>query len=256
MKYSVYAFALACAIGCTKKNESTPKSTPEAPKESKPEVVNKLGPVYNWPPASQEPFDVLPENRHLAKNYYIILDGSGSMKEGECAEGRSKYDVAVNALQTFAKSVPEDDNLGMLVFDSTGIKEVVPLGINNRDLFYGALAEVKVGGGTPLGSAISQGKAKLEGQARSQLGYGEFNLIIVTDGEADRNDSPNKAVQYLINNTPIIVQTIGFCIDDNHALNKPNKTVYKSANNPSELVSSLESILAESEVFTDTDFGE
>ncbi|SMF57315.1 vWA domain-containing protein [Pseudobacteriovorax antillogorgiicola] len=237
-------------VSCTKKS---PKSDPKDDTLSSENRPN-LAKVYRWPPAADIEFEVLPEDRRLAKNYYIVFDGSGSMGDTKCADGQKKAQVAVKALKQFASNVPPRDNLGLLVFDNRGLEERVPLNINNRETFFDELYSVKVGGGTPLGSAIELGKVKLEQQARRQLGYGEYNLIVVTDGEADSNDLPHKAVDYLVSETPVVVQTIGFCIGSDHTLNRPQETVYKSANNSKELLSSLEEVLAESETFVDTQF--
>ena len=128
------------------------------------------------------------------------------MKESRCADGRRKADVAIDALKVFAENVPAGDHLGLLVFDRKGLSERIALDVDNRDQFYQELNRLKVGGGTPLGTAIDTGKRRLEHQARQQLGYGEFNLIVVTDGEADSDDLPHRAVDYLVNETPVVVQ--------------------------------------------------
>ena len=70
----------------------------------------------------------------LARNFYFIFDGSGSMKSapgGACGGDQSfgsKLEGAQWAVEEFLAKVPEDVNIGLYVFDRDGRQEVVPLG--------------------------------------------------------------------------------------------------------------------------------
>lgn len=248
------AAALAGAIGFKMMLEDSATSTEEATKPAEDPGFHIDPAVYNWPPKGSKATTLVPEDRRFAKNFYVILDGSGSMNEKECADDNTKAQVAVDTLQKFAKTVPEDANLGLLIFDDTGTSERVPLGINNRPQFASALAAMKVGSGTPLKSAITRGLAKIEDQARAQMGYGEYNLVVVTDGYANKGEDPKAVVHKMASGTPVLIHTMGFCIGSEHSLNQPGLTIYKSANNPKELATGLGSVLAESETFDVTDF--
>jgi hypothetical protein len=184
-----------------------------------------------------------------AKNYYVVFDASGSMSLSGCSGSSDKMQVAKESLVKFASSVPEDAHLGLTVFDGQGVREVVPLGSRNREEFTSAVTELSPGGSTPLKSAMTLGAEKLEEQARKQLAYGEYNLVVVTDGEADRGEDPRPVVDDLLLNSPIIIHTVGFCIGSDHSLNQPSKVLYKAANEPGELSKGLEDVLAESESF-------
>jgi len=190
-----------------------------------------------------------------SRNYYIIFDGSGSMERDGCSNGRSKIDVAKESLEKFAANVPETANLGLAVFDARGVAEEVPLGRENRSDFIAKVKAVFPGGATPLKSAMALGSEKLEEQARRQLAYGEYNLVVVTDGEASAGEDPRSIVADLLLNSPVVVHTIGFCISGDHSLNQPGKTVYKAANEPEQLTKGLEEVLAESETFDVATFG-
>ncbi len=210
--------------------------------------------IKTWPPQGTGESNLTTTTMRQAKNYYVILDGSGSMKDKKCSGDQSKATVAVNALQKFASAVPSDANLGLLVFDRNGTRELLPLRSGNREAFQSALGKLEVGGGTPLKTAIEKGLQAIETQARAQLGYGEYNIVVVTDGDASRKEEPETIVETITSRTPVILQTIGFCIGTNHALNQPGRTVYRAANNPKELVEGLESVLAESESFDIKEF--
>lgn len=223
-----------------------PQQQAEAPK---PKVMEIKAP---WPPASEQAVEVDPNP--LRKNFYVIFDGSGSMNDQQCYGSGSKINVAKYALASFASLVPEDANLGLAIFAQNGIAERVPLGTGNREAFTVAVNSVAASGGTPLHSAIQKGYDKLTEQAVKQLGYGEYTLVVMTDGLASKGEDPTGIVHSIIGLTPIEIHTIGFCIGENHSLNMEGRTIYKAANNQADLERGLEDVLAESETFDVSDF--
>ncbi len=188
-----------------------------------------------------------------AKNYALIFDGSGSMNESECSAGRSKIDVAKESLGEWSKSVPEDVNLGMVAFHE-GKWSRRALAAGQREDFIGIVRNVVAGGRTPLSKAFQYAYEDLTRQGRNQLGYGEYAIVVVTDGIANDEARLGQWVRNILENSPINIYTIGFCIGDKHSLNQPGKTVYRSADNPDELRQGLKEVLAESETFDDSDF--
>ena len=184
------------------------------------------------------------------RNFYVVFDGSGSMNERACQGDGRKIDQAKAALAVFAKAAPRNANIGLLVFDNKGISERAPLALDNRDEFMRQINAVQPSGGTPLSSAITQARQRLEEQARRQYGYGEYNLVVVTDGEANAGQDPRGAVNDLLARSPIVLHTIGFCISANHSLNQKGRTVYRAANDRAEIERGLEAVLAESPKFT------
>ena len=91
-------------------------------------------------------------------------------------------------------------------------------------------------------------------QGRRQLGYGEYTIVVVTDGIANDENRLRTAVDVILANSPITVYSIGFCIGARHSLNQPGNTVYKSADNPEQLAEGLKDVLAESEFFDAAEF--
>ena len=206
----------------------------------------------SWPPAGDEKVAVSPDL--FAKNYYIVLDGSGSMAERSCAGSKSKMETAKAALAVFAQSLPANANLGLQVFDDRGVKERLPLGTENRDQFIRVVNQARASGGTPLRDSVAQAYAKLLEQGQKQLGYGEYHLVIVTDGEANAGQEPTAVVDRLLRDSPVVLYTIGFCIGTNHSLNQPGRTVYKAADNADDLRQGLSEVLAEAPQFSVTTF--
>ncbi len=182
-----------------------------------------------------------------ARNFYFVMDGSGSMDDG--CSGERKVDAAKRAVRQFMAKVPEDVNLGLYIFDDNGEREVVPLGPKNRSQFLKEVDELSANGGTPLAQAITVATDKLVTQYKKQLGYGEYRLVVVTDGQA--SDIPNACVYAAKYNIPIYA--IGFCIEGDHPL-RAYSLSYREANNATDLQKSLEETLAESESFDATDF--
>ncbi len=200
----------------------------------------------SWPMASNNENDLSVQSELLTKNYYIVLDGSGSMRKAECSDGRQKIDVAIEALQVFAGSLPGDSNFGLAVFRNDQIKEVIPLGRVQQGV---RIPTFKPEGSTPLKSSIGFAYERITRQAKKQLGYGEYNLVVITDGEASEGQNPVQVVNAILQESPVILQTIGFCIGVNHVLNQPGRSAYKAANNSAELQRGLKDITAESPDF-------
>ena len=250
------AAALALA-GCDdSKPPAKPAAAAPAPEKPKgPVSTRPLTPA--WPVAVQGKSDQAPMSADLfARNYYVVLDASGSMTERGCSGDLPKIDAARNALAAFAESLPADANLGLQVFDARGIREQLPLatGTTNRTRFKAVLTAVRAGGGTPLHTAITNAYARLEQQGARQLGYGEYHLVVVTDGEASDGQDPTGAVKAILDRSPIVLHTIGFCIGPKHSLNQPGRTIYRAADNPEQLRASLSDVLAEAPSFAVTGF--
>lgn len=206
-----------------------------------------------WPPIENGAAAVQVEAM-LAKNYYVVLDGSGSMRERGCSGSLSKFESATGALQDFFSTIPAEANVGLFIFDEQGFSERVPLGTGNRAQLQAALNASKPEGGTPLNLAVDAGYQALTRQASLQLGYGEYHLVIVTDGEASKGYDPTEEVNRVIDGSAIVIHTIGYCIGEGHSLNQPGRTLYSTVDNAQSLSRELKAVLAESETFDVSQF--
>lgn len=207
----------------------------------------------SWPLLDESSDDIA--SNLLTTNYYIVMDGSGSMADRQCSGGKTKLEAAKSALQAFAERIPNDANIGLYIFDSKGRSERVALGPNNKAQFADAVNAAKANRGTPLKSAITAGYQALTQQASHQLGYGEYHLVVVTDGQpSGEQEDPGAMVRDVLIDSPVIIHTIGFCIDDKHSLNQPGFTYYKAADNPEALRNGLDQVLAEAPDFNTDSF--
>ena len=188
----------------------------------------------------------------LTRNFYVIFDGSGSMGDSltrQCKGDRrfgSRLEGAKWAVEQFLPLMPRDVNLGLWIFDADGNRERVPLGPGNHETFLTEVRKTRASGNTPLTESIEQGVNRLVQQRDQQLGYGEFRLIVVTDGQATGRPLP-QAVNYA-REQRIPIYTIGLCIGEKHELRKYSVS-YRAADSIEALKRGLEETLAETNVF-------
>jgi Ca-activated chloride channel family protein len=190
----------------------------------------------------------------LTRNFYFVFDGSGSMAQACGGDRVSKIVGAKQALTQFMAVVPTNCNLGLYVFDARGVREAVPLGPDNRGQFLDAVASIRPANGTPLGEAIEFAVRRLAAQRDKQLGYGDFRLVVVTDGEANGRVPLSQATRFAQSNG-IPIYTIGLCIGHDHALRKSSVS-YRGANSIADLQKGLEETLGETAVFDAATFDE
>jgi uncharacterized protein with von Willebrand factor type A (vWA) domain len=153
----------------------------------------------------------------------------------------------------WSKSVPDGANVGLVSFHN-GIWSLQPLTPASKDQLISVVQKIQQGGNTPLSAALKASFDMLTKQGIQQLGYGEYTMVVITDGQAKSANRLNKLVHFVLNNSPIQIYTIGFGIGTNHTLNQPGLTQYKPAENLTELQKGLKEVLAEAETFDETEF--
>ena len=191
-------------------------------------------------------------DKMITRNFVIIFDDSGSMSDPD-ADGKRKIDTAKNAVVEWSKSVPAGANVGLVSFRN-GIWPLQPLTPVSQEQLISAVRDIYNSGSTPLSAAFGESFRMLTRQGLQQLGYGEYTLVVITDGEADSSKRLNRWVKFVLNNSPIQIYTIGFGIGTDHTLNQPGLTQYKPAENLAELREGLKDVLAEAEAFDETEF--
>ena len=128
----------------------------------------------------------------------IVLDGSGSM-DGimEVGGGRveKKMNVAKKALIDLIPSVPKDTQVGVIAFHGGGFNGktewIYPISTVDTEKLQKSILAVYEGGGTPLGEAIKLGADALLKAREVQHNYGSYQLLVVTDGQADDEEAMN-----------------------------------------------------------------
>lgn len=218
-----------------------------------PSTVTKVDPMTSSAQAATgEAIQAATEGEvSLTRNFYFVIDGSGSMGDRpKVSEGDQQFTTKIEgakwAVREFMKKVPADVNLGLYIFDHNGSREVLPIGADNREQFLKAVEDMYADGGTPLGESIEQGVESLVKQLRSQLGYGEFRLIVVTDGEVNAW-TLNRGVGAAIKNG-IPIYTIGFGLGEDHPLRQYSVT-YQAADSAQDLEKALVEATSEMDQF-------
>jgi len=212
-------------------------------------------PVWPFTGKDEERLDLA--DNLIARNFVVIFDGSGSMSQSKCSGSRTKSEVAKDAFAQWSDSVPSDANVGLVSFNRGGWSQLpmARYGKQARESFLTVIKGIDPGGSTPLAEAITRAYEMLTPQARKQLGYGEYIIVVVTDGIADDPIKLVKVVDDVLKGTPIVIHTIGFCIGQKHSLNQAGRTYYRAANDPAALRKGLQEVLAEAETFDVSGFG-
>jgi uncharacterized protein with von Willebrand factor type A (vWA) domain len=169
------------------------------------------------------------------------------------ADGNRKIDTAKKAVVEWSKSVPTRANVGLVSFHN-GVWSLQPLTPASKERLISTVLNITQGGRTPLSEAFQKSFLMLTKQGLQQLGYGEYTIVVITDGEASSRVQLNKWVHFVLDNSPIQIYTIGFGIGTDHTLNQPGLTQYKPAENLAELQMGLKEVLAEAETFDETEF--
>ena len=188
-------------------------------------------------------------------NIVVILDASGSMQDKFSGDRtKSKMEAAKAALQEVLANIPDGTQIGLLVFSGANIHNewVYPLGPKDTEKLIAAIRLPQPSGDTPLGKYIRIGANRLLEQREKQYNYGNYRLLVVTDGEASDADKVKHYTPEILNRQ-IRIDVIGVDMKTDHMLANVVDS-YRKADNPGELVAAVSQILAETSG-TGTDVG-
>jgi hypothetical protein len=225
-------FFLLLCIGCTAQASTTSPATQGQTNSSTPVAI---------PPSGEISLD---------RNYYLVIDDSGSMGDHVyCGTFPNKLEAAKWAITEFiTKTVPPEVNVGLYALNNG--HELVALGKNNHDVIIAKTKALSPTDGTPLNYAIRTATDVLAKQRNKQLGYGEYYIVVATDGAGTDGDVGVSVDYANKNHVPII--TIGFGIT-NHPLSTYSLS-YREATNPQELLQALNETQGESAYYDSTVF--
>ncbi|MFI8684538.1 VWA domain-containing protein [Rossellomorea sp. NPDC077527] len=220
-----------------KKLDSLPKLTEKSPKEDienmqryvyslfKEDLTKVDVPIDQWKSMQFEDPTGEPGEIQLKENYNvaILLDSSGSM--GKMENGKTRMDLAKDAIQQFVQDLPEDANVSLRVYGHVGtgndkdknascskIEEVYPFGKYDEGKFTNALSQFKPAGWTPMAKAIDEVKADFQQYDGKQ----NTNIIyVVSDGVETCDGDPVKAAKSLADsNISPVLNIIGYQVDN------------------------------------------
>lgn len=156
----------------------------------------------------------LPEEKKV--HFSILLDASGSMNAK--INGKSKMDIAKQAVKKFASTLPKNAQISLRVYGHKGSSEGADkvASCNSTEEIYNtkgyqgnqlqsALDNVKASGWTPIGKAIESVKQDVSSDLTDSYIY------VVSDGEETCGGNPVAAAKKLNqSNVKTIVNIIGF----------------------------------------------
>ncbi len=178
------------------------------------------------------------------QNVVVVLDDSGSMDDRMRRSREKKIDSAKQALEAVLEQLPADARVGVLLLNGTvnGSPWAVPMGPVNIGDVRQALRRVRAVGGTPLGAFVKDGADALL-ELRERQHYGEYRLLIVTDGEAT---DPERLDRYLpdILSRGLTVDVIGVDMKSDHSL-ATQVNSYRRADDPQSLEVAIREVFAE-----------
>lgn len=194
----------------------------------------------------------LEDSRYHFKNNYnieIILDSSGSM--ANLMSGKTRMDVAKDAIIAFLDDAPEGANVALRVYGHKGTgadsdkvlscsssELVYDFGSYNKSEFENALTSFQPAGWTPLAQSLKDAEKDMKGFS----GEEHTNMIyVVSDGIETCDGNPVEAAKSFADSTiQPIINIIGFDVDGEGQLQlkemaeEANGT-YSSADNAEQL---------------------
>lgn len=187
-----------------------------------------------------------------AQKVVVVVDDSGSMSDWMRREKVRKIDAAKQALTVVMQKLPADSKIGVLSLNGGWL---IPLQSIDRGELQQAINQLRARGSTPLGARMKEGADELL-KLRSTEIYGDYRMLVVTDGEAGDQDLLN-AVLPDIMSRGFLVDVIGVDMLSEHSL-ATRVHNYRRADDPAALEEAIANSLAESDdqdaVGGETDF--
>ncbi len=176
-------------------------------------------------------------------NVVIVLDDSGSMNE-RMNGGVKRIDAAKKAIAFVLKQFPPDTKLGLMLLNGERSKKhwAIPLEHLSVPQATRRVEAVVADGATPLGDRMREGADALLRLREKQI-YGNYRLLIVTDGEAS---DANLLALYLpdVLSRGLMVDAIGVDMKQDHSLATRVHT-YRRADDGEALSKAVQEVFAE-----------
>lgn len=182
-------------------------------------------------------------------NVVIVFDDSGSMDE-RFSGGGTKMEAGKSALKTVIGTMKDDTHIGILLLngDHRGrwFQELGP--VDRKALISKIDAQLRTNGGTPLYRSMKDGMDALLAY-RGKHFYGNYRLVVVTDGEETENQSllPRHLPDMLTRGIQIDVIAVGMA--GGHTLQttaqETSVVTYRSADDPASLTKAIQQVVSE-----------
>lgn len=190
---------------------------------------------------------ILARAEDTPRNYVVIvLDASGSMAGKLSPDAPlDRMTAAKQALLKVSRQIPTNTHIGLLVFSDPRLKDdwVYPLGLREPERLRQAILRPQPGSGTPLGAYLKKGADRLLEARTEQHGYGNYRLIVVTDGEAQDGELVDRFTPE-ITRKGLTLDVIGVGMTQKHTLARHAHS-YRAANDTAALDRALSEVFGE-----------
>ena len=176
-----------------------------------------------------------------AQKVVVVVDDSGSMADRMRHERVRKIEAAKRSLSVVLEKLPADAELGLLALNRGWM---IPLQKLNRNQVKQQVEQLRARGGTPLGSRMKEATDELL-KLRDKDPYGDYRLLIVTDGEASDQNLLNAVLPDIMSRN-LLVDVIGVDMQSEHSL-ATQVSNYRRADDPDTLEEAIAQSLAESD---------
>ena len=146
------------------------------------------------------------------QNVIVLVDDSGSM-EDRMRSGVRRIQAAKNALKVVLAKLPADASVGVLALNQGWI---VPLQPMDHDQLADHVDQLRAAGRTLLGLNLKLAADELL-KLRAEQVYGDYRLLVVTDGEANDQQVLDWVLQDILARG-ISVDVIGVDMQSDHSL--------------------------------------
>ena len=183
-------------------------------------------------------------------NILFIVDASGSMKKE--IDGKTRMSVAKDVLAETLADMPEEANLGLIVYghrkakDCSDLQLVAPIGGEDAKTIGKTIKGLNAMGETPIAESLKQAAKSFK------VFKGQQNkIILVTDGKEECGGDPCAAAKELKDaGLDVVVNIVGFTLGDDDAkklqcVTKETGGKYYSAADASGLAEALKDVQKE-----------
>lgn len=133
------------------------------------------------------------QERLKNRDYYVVIDKSGSMDERDCPGGKSRWDYCQESTMAIARKLQEYDPDGITVVPFSATNKFYPN--TTPDKVKAVFQECSPMGGTNLAPALQACftdylEAKKKGNAKTN----GIMIVVVTDGQPQDEDDVAKTI--------------------------------------------------------------
>lgn len=184
------------------------------------------------------------KDTQTGKVVVIVLDDSGSMNKS-MAGNEPKMVVAKRAIIRVIETLPPNTQLGILLMNGASAAKgwLVPLGPLDVVEATRRVSATAADGGTPLGGSMQRAMDELL-KLREKQPYGDYRLLVVTDGEATDADVLKRNLPSIVSHG-VVLDVIGVDMQADHSLAKRSHS-YRRANDAQSFEKALKEVFAES----------